>query len=146
MKIGNKSKFTEEIINLVNRKINTKEKEMLLMLEFIELTVDYLIMSINKKKNQNNEIKDFVKEIKSDIEKKHKIEKAKLQKLLDLKKIKSFQENADKRYNKIYFLPKRKISLIEFRNKKENKISKKEVNKDSKIEDYLYNEDNSKEV
>ena len=146
LKIGNKSKFTEEIINLVNRKINTKEKEMLLMLEFIELTVDYLIMSINKKKNQNNEIKDFVKEIKSDIEKKHKIEKAKLQKLLDLKKIKSFQENADKRYNKIYFLPKRKISLIEFRNKKENKISKKEVNKDSKIEDYLYNEENSKEV
>ena len=53
--------------------MNTKEKEMLLMLEFIEQTSDYLIMSINKKMNQNNEIKDFIKTIKSNIEKDHKL-------------------------------------------------------------------------
>jgi hypothetical protein len=100
-KIENKSIFTEEIISLVDRKINTKEREMLLMLEFIELTVDYLIMSINKKMKQNNEIKTFIKEFKSEIEKNHKIDKAKLQVLLDLKKIKSLEEKVDKRINKI---------------------------------------------
>ena len=60
---------------------------MLLMLEFIELTSDYLIMSINKKTNHNNEIKSFVKNLKSEIDNEHKLEKAKLQLMLDLKKI-----------------------------------------------------------
>ena len=145
-KIENKSIFTEEIISLVDRKINTKEREMLLMLEFIELTVDYLIMSINKKMKQNNEIKTFIKEFKSEIEKNHKIDKAKLQVLLDLKKIKSLEEKVDKRINKIYFLPKRRISLTEFRNKKVEKKTKKEIDKNNKIEDFLYIDESSKDV
>ena len=146
LKVENKSIFTDEIINLVNRKINTKEKEMLLMLEFIELTADYLKMSINKKMQQNNEIKAFIKKIKADIENKHKIDKAKLQVLLDFQKIKTLEKNVSKRINKIYFLPKRKISLTEFRNKKVEKIIEKEINKENKIEDFLYNEESSKEV
>ena len=146
LKVENESLYTQEISNLVNRKINTKEKEMLLMLEFIELTVDYLKMSINNKTQQNNEIKTFVKKIKADIENKHKIEKAKLQVLLDFQKIKSLEKNVNKRINKIYFLPRRRISLTEFRNKKAEKKIEKEINKENKIEDFLYNEESSKEV
>ena len=55
--IGNNLKFSTEILNQVNRKVNTKEKEILLMLEYIEQTTDYLIMSINKKMNQIKKLK-----------------------------------------------------------------------------------------
>ena len=146
LKVENKSFHTEEITNLVDRKINTKEKEMLLMLEFIELTADYLKMSLNKKMQQNEEIKSFIKKIKADIENKHKIEKAKLQVLLDFQKMKSIAKDVNKRINKIYFLPKRRISLTEFRNKKLEKKIENEINKENKIEDFLYNEESSNEV
>ena len=146
LKVENKSFHTEEITNLVDRKINTKEKEMLLMLEFIELTADYLKMSLNKKMQQNDEIKSFIKKIKADIENKHKIEKAKLQVLLDFQKIKSLEKKVNKRINKLYFLPKRRISLTEFRNKKVEKKIEKEIYKENKIEDFLYSEESSKEV
>ena len=146
LKVEKESLYTEEITNLVNRKINTKEKEMLLMLEFIELTADYLKMSLNKKMQQNDEIKSFIKKIKTDIENKHKIEKAKLQVLLDFQKMKSIAKDVNKRINKIYFLPKRRISLTEFRNKKIEKKIENEINKENKIEDFLYSEESSKEV
>ena len=146
LKVEKESLYTEEITNLVNRKINTKEKEMLLMLEFIELTADYLKMSLNKKMQQNDEIKSFIKKIKADIENKHKIEKAKLQVLLDFQKMKSIAKDVNKRINKIYFLPKRRISLTEFRNKKIEKKIENEINKENKIEDFLYNEESSNEV
>jgi hypothetical protein len=142
---GCNSSFGEDIINLVKRKINTKEKEMLLMLEFIELTSDYLIMSINKKTNHNNEIKSFVKNLKSEIDNEHKLEKAKLQMLLDIKKSKLLQEKVSKRYNKIYFLPKRKTDLYEFKIKKEETSSNKRIYKKDNIQDYLYDEESSKE-
>ena len=138
-------KSTSEILNQVDRKMNTKEKEMLLMLEFIEQTADYLIMSINKKMNQSNEIKNFIKTIKSNIEKEHKLEKAKLQMLLDIKKSKLLQEKVSKRYNKIYFLPKRKTDLYEFKIKKEKTSSNKRIYKKDNIQDYLYDEESSKE-
>ena len=142
---GCNSIFFEDIINLVKRKINTKEKEMLLMLEFIELTSDYLIMSINKKTNHNNEIKSFVKNLKSEIDNEHKLEKAKLQLMLDLKKINSLEEKIEKRYNKIYFLTKRRKNLKEYKIKKQIKIANLKINKNDNIQDFLYNEESSKE-
>ena len=142
---GCNSSFGEDIINLVKRKINTKEKEMLLMLEFIELTSDYLIMSINKKTNHNNEIKSFVKNLKSEIDNEHKLEKAKLQLMLDLKKINSLEEKIEKRYNKIYFLTKRRKNLKECKIKKQIKIANLKINKNDNIQDFLYNEESSKE-
>ena len=143
--IGSHLKYASEILNQLKRKMITKEKEMLLMLEFIEQTSDYLIMTINKRKNQNDEIKSLVKEIKSNIEKDHKLEKAKLQMKMDMKKIKFLEEKVNKRYNKIYFLPKRKKSLNDFRIKKVDIIPNKEIYKNHNIQDYLYNDESSKE-
>ena len=144
-KVGSNLSYCSEIIHLVKRKINTKEKEMLLMLEFIELTVDYLIMSINKKKNQGQEIKALVKNIKANIDKEHKLEKAKMQIILDMKKINSLEEKVEKRYNKINFLPNRKKNFTEFKfNKKENN-NNKNISKKHQIQDYLYNDESSKE-
>ena len=138
-------KYASEILNQVDRKMNTKEKEMLLMLEFIEQTSDYLIMSINKKMNQNNEIKAFIKTIKSNIEKEHKLEKAKIQMMLDMKNAQFLKEKVSKRYNKIYFLPKRKADLYEFKIKKQETSSNKRIFKKDNIQDYLYDEESSKE-
>ena len=144
-KVGSNLSYCSEIIHLVKRKINTKEKEMLLMLEFIELTVDYLIMSINKKKNQGQEIKALVKNIKANIDKEHKLEKAKMQIILDMKKINSLEEKVEKRYNKIYFLPNRKKNFTEFKFNKKEKNNNKNINKKHQIQDYLYNDESSKE-
>ena len=141
---GRKLKYAADILNQVDRKINTKEKEMLLMLEFIEQTTDYLIMSI-KKKSQNNEIKQFIKTMKLNIEKEHKLEKAKLQMMIDIKKIISLEEKVNKRYNKIYFLQNRRKSLAEFKEKNKDKIRNIKINRKLNIQDFLYDEESSKE-
>ena len=144
-KIGCNLSFSADIIHIVKKKINTKEKEMLLMLEYIELTVDYLITSINKKKNQSEEIKSLVKNIKANIDKEHKLEKAKMQIILDMKNINSLEEKVEKRYNKIYFLPNRKMNITEFKFKSKKNSENKNINKKHHIQDYLYNDESSKE-
>ena len=138
--IGSKLKYAASILTLVNKKIYTKEKEMIFMLEFIEQTVDYLITNFNYYLNKNEEIQEFIKNIKSDIEKEHKIEKARLQMMIDLQKIKTLKEKVEKRSNKIYFLPSKKIDLNKFKIKKEKVIVDKDLNRIPTIEDYLYNE------
>ena len=138
--IGCKLKYAAYILTLVNKKIYTKEKEMIFMLEFIEQTVDYLITNFNYYLNKNEEIQEFIKNIKSDIEKEHKIEKARLQMMIDLQKIKTLKEKVEKRSNKIYFLPSKKIDLNKFKIKKEKVIVDKDLNRIPTIEDYLYNE------
>ena len=143
--IGNNLKFSIEILNQVNRKVNTKEKEILLMLEYIEQTTDYLIMSINKKMNQGKEIKDFVKTFRMNIERQHKVEKAKNQMLLDMQKIKFLAEKVNKRYNKLYFLQSRNFDLKDFKIKNEDNIAQKDIKRKHNIEDYLYNDESSKE-
>ena len=138
--IGSKLKYAIFILNLVNKKIYTKEKEMILMLEFIEQSVDYLINTFNSHINKSEEIKEFIKKVKMDIEKEHKIEKARLQMMIDLQKIKILKEKVEKRSNKIYFLPSKKIDLNKFKVKKVKIIVDKDLNRIPTIEDYLYNE------
>lgn len=142
--IGSQLKFGSRLLNLLKRKINTNEKEMLVMLEFIEQTSDYLIMTIKTKLNQNKETKLLFKEINSKIEDEHKLEKAKMQLMNDLKKNNLLEEKVEKRYNKIYFLPLRKLNITQFRTKKKKKINK-EILKEPTIRDYLYNEEKSEE-
>ena len=110
------------------------------MLEFIEQTIDYLITNFNYYLNKNEEIQEYIKKIKSDIEKEHKIEKARLQMMIDLQKIKTLKEKVEKRSNKIYFLPSKKIDLNKFKIKKEKVIVDKDLNRIPAIEDYLYSE------
>ena len=141
--VGSKLKFSTYILNLLSKKIYTKEKEMTLMLEFVEQTIDYLINNLNYYMNQNEEIQDYIKNVKSDIEREHKIDKARIQMMLDLQKIKLLKEKVEKRSNKIYFLPSKKIDLSKFKLKKEKKIIDNYLDKIPTIEDYLYNEKES---
>ena len=141
--VGSKQKFAYFILNLVNKKIYTKEKEMTLMLEFIEQTVDYLINFFKYHLKKNEEIQELIKKVKSDIEKEHKLEKARLQMMIDFQKITKLKEKVEKRSNKIYFLPLKKIDLSNYKIKTERKITDKYLNRIPGIEDYLYNENNT---
>ena len=137
---GNKLPFASYILNIVNKKTNTKEKEMILMLEFIEQSIDYLITNFNFYMNKNVEIQNLIKNVKNDIEKEHKIEKARIQMLIDLKKVKLLKEKVEKRSNKIYFLPSKKIDLNKFKFKTERKKRNKDMNRIPNIYDYLHND------
>ena len=132
--------FASYILNIINKKTNTKEKEMMLMLEFIEQSIDYLITNFNFYMNKNIEIQNLIKNVKNDIEKEHKIEKARIQMLIDLKKVKLLNEKVEKRSNKIYFLPSKKIDLNRFNFKTERKKRNKDMNRIPNIYDYLYND------
>ena len=137
---GSKLPFASYILNIVNKKTNTKEKEMILMLEFIEQSIDYLITNFNFYMNKNVEIQNLIKNVKNDIEKEHKIEKARIQMLIDLKKVKLLKEKVEKRSNKIYFLPSKKIDLNKFKFKTERKKGNKDMNRMPNIYDYLHND------
>ena len=141
--IGCKLKFSEYIFSLLNKKAYTKEKEMTLMLEYVEQTIDYLINSINYYMNQNKDAKEYIKKVKFNIEKEHKIDKAKIQMMLDIKKIKLLKEKIEKRSNKIYFLQSKRLDLSQIKRKKEIKIIDSNLNKIPTIDDYLYNENKS---
>ena len=137
---GSKLQFASYILNIVNKKTNTKEKEMILMLEFIEQSIDYLITNVNFNMNKNEEIQTLIKNVKNDIEKEHKIEKARIQMLIDLRKVKLLNEKVEKRSNKIYFLPSKKIDLNKFKFKTERKKRNKDLNRMPNIYDYLHND------
>ena len=64
--------------------------------------------------------------------------------MIDLQKVKSLKEKVEKRSNKIYFLPSKKIDLSKFKIKKEKQIIDKDLNKTPTIEDYIYNEKDEK--
>ena len=139
--IGGNLKFGSLILNSVNKKVNTKEEEMILMLEFIEQSIDYLITNFNNYINKNEEIREFIKIMKIEIEKQHKSEKARLQMIIDLEREQKLKEKVEKRMNKIYILPSKKIDLNKF---KFNLDRKKVINISNRIptiKDYLYNEE-----
>ena len=142
--VGNKLAFVGYILNLLSKRIYTKEKQMLLMLEFIEQTIDYLISYFKYNMNKNEETQNFIKNVKSDIEKKHKIEKARLQMMIDMQKINILKEKIEKRSNKIYILPSKKIDMNQFKIYNRRKIlNKNKNNRIITIEDFLYNEKNN---
>ena len=138
--INNELRFSSFILNLVTKKIISKEKEMLLKLEFIEQSIDYLISKFNFYLNKDEESKELIKTIKNDIEKEHKMSKAKMQKMIDLERIKLLKEKVEKKSNKIYFLKSRKLDLYKFKLIKEKKVVDNDSNKIPTILDYLYDE------
>lgn len=140
---GSKLAFADYIINLLKKRIYSKEKEMILMLEFIEQTANYLITNFNYYLSQSDEVQNVIKNINFEIEKEHKIEKSRMKMISDLQKINLLKEKVEKRRNKIYFLPTKKISMNRFNIKKERKTLDKNVEKgEITIADFLYNEKN----
>jgi hypothetical protein len=138
--IGNKLPFSYNILCLIEKKIYSKEKEMLFMLEYIEQTIDYLRMSIQNYMDKSEKRYEFIKNVKMDIEREHKVDKARIQMLLELQKRQMLKEKVEKRSNKIYFLPTKKIDLNQLKFTKKGRIINNSLNKEPSIKDFLYNE------
>ena len=66
--------------------------------------------------------------------------KARIQKMIDLERIKLLKEKVEKKSNKIYFLKSRKLDLYKYKINKEKKIFDNDSNKIPTIQDYLYDE------
>ena len=138
--VGSILPFTSNILCMIEKKIYSKEKEMLLMLEYIEQTIDYLRMKIKNYRDKSEKTYRFIKNVKLDIEREHKIDKARIQMILGLQKVQTLKEKVEKRSNKIYFLPTKKIDLNRLKNIKKEKIIHNNLNKVPSIKDFLYNE------
>ena len=138
-----KNKFKNDIFNFNSNNKNkiSKEKEIILMLEYIEQVIDFLITKFIFYVNKGEDNKNLIKKIKNDIEKEHKMNKTKLLKIIDSEKIRLLKEKLQKKNNKIYILNSRKLDLYD---KFKISKSKKNINLESKgeptIQDYLYEE------
>ena len=143
IKIYENFKLNNDAINNTNENnINLSfEEQIINILKNIEMKVNELINKINEFIKKENKIspKEFIKKIKIEIEKGHKIEKAQKQKIKQLEKHKKLYEKIKERNNKIFFLPKKKIDISKIKSKKRGKIEiKTEQNEDNKIEDFLF--------
>ena len=88
----------------------------------IEFKINYLLNKMNYYKINNKE--DYYK-LKNEIENKHKIENAKRLKSIENNKFYKLKEKVEKRMNKIYYLPLKKVdNKINFKTFNKNKILK----------------------
>ena len=125
--------------NLNNKNQISKEKEIIIMLEYIEQVIDFLNTKFIFYVNKGEDNKNLIKKIKNDIEKQHKMDKTKLLKMVDSKKIRLLKEKIIKKNNKIYILNSRKIDWYsKFRISKNRKNMNKGFNGDPNIQDFLY--------
>ena len=119
------------------------EEEIIIMIRFIETKTDKLINKINSKiKNDMNgklSVKEFILNIKYEIDRAHKTENAFKQKMLQREKYRKLYESIEERNNKIYFLPKKKLDISKIKAKNSKKIEIKIDNKrENNLEDFLY--------
>lgn len=127
--------------NMNNKNQISKEKEIILMLEYIEQVIDFLITKFIFYVNKGADNKYLIRKIKNDIEKEHKMNKTKLLKMVDSEKTRLLIEKMQKKNNKIYILNSRKIDwYYKFKICKNKKISNKDSKEDPTIQDYLYDE------
>jgi hypothetical protein len=95
----------------------------------IEFKINYLLNKMNYYKINNKE--DYYK-LRNEIENKHKIENAKRLKSIENNKFYKLKEKVEKRMNKIYYLPFKKVdNKINFKTFNKNKILKNDKDYDN---------------
>ena len=136
-KVGSYFQCKKYVINLLNKKVYKKEFEMILMLNFIEQAFNFLSTKLRRTKKSN-----ILRSIKLKIEKEHKIEKNEKQKQLIAEKRKLLNDKIEKSYNKIFFLPSRKLGFNNSQIKTPKKVLfQNNIKKIPILEDFLF--DNS---
>ena len=139
----------KEIINPENviiKKINSKEEEMMDMLSKIEITLDYLFRKITHYSKGIDIYYDMYKRIYNTIERNRKLEKTRKQREEENEKFIKLKERVEERNNKTYFLPRKKTEIYSaFMIKKDvkKKLDESYI-KDPAFKDFMYdNEDNN---
>jgi hypothetical protein len=95
---------------LINKKIKTKEEELLDMLSKIELVIGYLKNQFAIYRNINGIYYEIYKSVLHRIDKDHKIQKAKKQKEKENLKIKKLKEQIETKNKRLYFLKYKKTN------------------------------------
>ena len=117
----------------------TEEEEIINMLRYIEIKTDELIHKIYSifQDNDKKSIQKYILKIKYEIEKEHKNEKAYLQKIKRMEKLRKLYEKIEERNNKIYFISKKKVDIPKTKIKIKIKSQLKTENQeDNKFEDF----------
>ena len=110
------------------------------MMICIELMCNYLIGKFNEYKSEKKFSK-ILTEIQSKIDFEHKRQKTIEKKQEEYKKYLELKKQIDKRNEKVYFIPKKKVDNYPFNifvKPKNNKNNEKNINKELTIEDFLY--------
>ena len=132
--------FREDIFIYNLKQIVNRNEKMIKMMICIELMCNYLIGKFNEYKNEKKFSKILI-EIQSKIDFEHKRQKTIEKKQEEYKKYLELKKQIDKRNEKVYFIPKKKVDNYPFNifvKPKNNKNNEKNVNKELTIEDFLY--------
>jgi hypothetical protein len=138
----------KEIINPENviiKKINSKEEEMMDMLSKIEITLDYLGRKITHYSKGIDIYYDMYKRIYNTIERNRKLEKTRKQREEENEKFIKLKERVEERNNKTYFLPRKKTEIYSaFMIKKDlkKKLDESYI-KDPAFKDFMYDNDDN---
>ena len=133
-------KIIDPEIFLNNRKLKTKEEELLEILTKIEIVICYLKNQFSIYKNINGEYFTTYKKILLRVDKEHKIKNSKQLKEQDLLKLKKLKEHLEKKNEKVYLIEYRKTNnyLKYAKNIKGNKSNNKFIFKEIEFEDLMY--------
>ena len=132
--------FREDIFIYNLKQIVNRNEKMIKMMICIELMCNYLIGKFNEYKSEKKFSK-ILTEIQSKIDFEHKRQKTIEKKQEEYKKYLELKKQIDKRNEKVYFIPKKKVDNYPFNifvKPKNNKNNEKNVNKELTIEDFLY--------
>ena len=138
--------FREDIFIYNLKQIVNRNEKMIKMMICIELMCNYLIGKFNEYKSEKKFSKILI-EIQSKIDFEHKRQKTIEKKQEEYKKYLELKKQIDKRNEKVYFIPKKKVDNYPFNifvKPKNNKNNEKNVNKELTIEDFLYDLEDEK--
>ncbi len=139
----NKDIFSSENEKFFIKKgLNTKQEEILQMIEFIEVRICHLLNIFSIYKNPSNPNYEFIRKLRNNFLRKRKIEKANLAKIeKQIKYMKLIKEVEDKN-NKLLFLQNRKINYKNYaawdNKQKRDKCSKNHQIYIPTFEDFLF--------
>ena len=133
-------KIIDPEIFLNNRKLKTKEEELLEILTKIEIVICYLKNQFSIYKNINGDYYTTYKKILLRVDKEHKIKNSKQLKEQDLLKLKKLKEHIEEKNEKIYLREYRKtINYLKYaKNIKGNKSNNKYIIKEIEFEDLMF--------
>ena len=129
-----------DIIYKIKNQILTKNQKALYQIKIIELSLIYINSSINTRKNNDEDIKKLIKEIKNEIDLYRKQEKTRIHKEKETKKALEFMLKMEEKGKKIYFIPHKKVDNFPsgIYNRKRNVSVNKNKNKIPQLFDFLY--------
>jgi hypothetical protein len=129
-----------EITYKIKNQILSKNQKALNQIKIIELSLIYINSSIDTRKNNDEDVKKLIKEIKNEIDLYRKSEKNRIYKEKEAKKAFEFMIKMEEKGKKIYFIPHKKVDNFPsgIYNRKRNISVNKNKNNIPQLFDFLY--------